>query len=78
MVGDLGNGADLEKLVLVAGHEHHVLVLAHVDRERDAHAGEGDGVIERDQPQDLFGLPARAGCLWVVPSLYAPYEVTNV
>ena len=51
LLGDLGDRADLEELVLVTGHEHDALVLADVDRQRDAHAREHDGVVERDQPQ---------------------------
>ncbi len=53
VLGDLGDRADLEELVLVARHEHDALVVADVDRERDAHVGEHDGVVERDQPQQL-------------------------
>jgi len=56
LLGDLGDHADVEKLVVVAWHEHHALVLADVDRQRDAHVGEHDGVVERDQPQQLPGL----------------------
>ena len=55
VVGDLGDRADLEELVLVAGHEHDVLVLAHVDRQRDPILGEDDRVLERDQAQQLLG-----------------------
>ena len=51
LLGDLGDRADLEELVLVARHEHDALVVADVDRQRDAHVGEHDGVVERDQPQ---------------------------
>ncbi len=50
LLGDLGDRADLEELVLVARHENDALVVAHVDGERDAHVGEHDGVVERDQP----------------------------
>ena len=56
LLGDLGDGADLEELVVVARHEHDALVVADVDRERDAHVGEHDGVVERDQPQAWPGL----------------------
>ena len=51
LLGDLGDRADLEELVLVARDEHDALVVADVDRQRDAHVGEDDGVVERDQPQ---------------------------
>jgi hypothetical protein len=51
---DLGDRADLEELVLVTGHEHDALVLPDLDRQRDAHAGEHDGVLERDQAQGLL------------------------
>src|SRR5439155_17726803 len=57
----LGDRAHLQELVLVPGHEYHALVVAHVDRERDAHAGEHHGVIQRNQPQRLLGL-ARGAC----------------
>ncbi len=61
LLGDLGDRADLEELVLVARDEHDALVVADVDRERDAHVGEDDGVVEGDQPQQL----AWAGRGWV-------------
>ena len=48
--------ADLEKLVVVARHEHDALVVAHVDRERDAHVREDDRVVKRDQAQRLLWL----------------------
>ena len=54
LLADLGDRADLEELVLVARHEHDALVIADVDGQRDAHAGEHDGVLERDQPQRLL------------------------
>ena len=56
LLGDLGDRAHLEELVLVAGDEHDALVIADVDRERDAHVGEHDGVVERDQPQDAASV----------------------
>jgi hypothetical protein len=56
LLGDLGDRADLEKLVVVTRDEDHTLVLAHVDRERDAHVGEDDGVVQGDQPQQLLRL----------------------
>ncbi len=55
-IGDLGDGADLEELVLVARDEHDTLVLADVIGERDAHAREDDGVVEGNQPQQLLRL----------------------
>ncbi len=54
LIANLGDRADLEELVLVAGDEHDTLVIAHVDGQRDAHAGEHDGVLERDQTQRLL------------------------
>ena len=54
LLGDLGHGAHLEELVLVAGHEHDALVIAHLDGQRDAHAGKHDSVLERDQAQRLL------------------------
>jgi len=35
--------------------EHDALVIAHVDRERDPHVGEHDGVIKCDQAEALLG-----------------------
>ena len=55
LLGDLGDRADLEELVLVARHEHDALVIADVDRQRDAHVREHDRVVEWDQAQDLLG-----------------------
>jgi len=55
-LGDLGDGADLQELVLVAGDEHDALVLADVDGEGDPHVGEDHRVVERDQPQQRLGL----------------------
>ena len=65
LLGDLGDRADLEELVLVTRHEHDALVLADVDRQRDPHVGEHDGVVERDQPQDrLRRMAVSGGSLW--------------
>ncbi len=61
LVGDLGDRAHLEELVLVAGHEHHALVIADVDGERDPHVGEHHRVVERDQTQALLGLALGRG-----------------
>jgi hypothetical protein len=58
-VVDLGDRADLQELVLVARHEHHALVVLDLHRERDAHVGEDDRVVHRDQPQQ--GLARVAG-----------------
>jgi hypothetical protein len=41
--------ADLGEVLLVARHEHDALVLAYRGSERDAHTGEHDHVIQRDQ-----------------------------
>ena len=67
LLGDLGDRADLEELVLVARHEHDALVIADVDRQRDAHVGEHDGVVEGDQPQPRLRLGGvECGLLWGV------------
>ena len=50
-LGDRGDDADLGELGVVARDEHDALVIAHRGGERDAHAGENDGVIEGDQAQ---------------------------
>ena len=55
LLGDLRDGAHLEELVLVAGHEHDALVIADVDGQRDAHVGEHDGVVKRDQAHTRLG-----------------------
>ena len=47
----LGDGADLRVLALVLGHEEHALLVADVDRQRDAHVGEDDDVVERDEQE---------------------------
>ena len=65
LLGDLGDRADLEELVLVARDEHDALVVADVHGQRDAHVGEHDGVVERDQPQDRLGrMAGSGGSLW--------------
>ena len=48
-VADLGDGADGRVLVLVPRHEQDAVLVADVDREGDVHAGENDGVFERDE-----------------------------
>ena len=45
-LGHGGHHADLGELPLVARNEHDAFVIADRSRERDAHAGEDDGVIE--------------------------------
>ena len=55
LLGDLGDRADLEELVLVARDEHDALVVADVDRQRDAHVGEHDGVVQGDKSQRGHG-----------------------
>ena len=50
-VADLGDGADGRVLVLVPRHEHDAVLVADVDRQGDVHAGEHDGVLERDEQQ---------------------------
>ena len=64
LLGDLGDRADLEELVLVTRHEHDALVVADVDRQRDAHVWEDDGVVEGYQPQQRLRL--RRLCLGIV------------
>ena len=55
-IGDLGDRADVEKLVLVARHQHDALVIADVLGQRDPHVREHDRVLERDQSQHGLGL----------------------
>ncbi len=50
-IGNLGHGADLCVLGLVPRHEQHALFVADVDRQRDGHAREHHGVLERDEQQ---------------------------
>jgi len=40
----------------VTRHEHDALIVADVDRQRDAHVREDDRVVEGDQPQRLLRL----------------------
>ena len=61
LLGDLGDRADLDELALVARDEHDALVVADVDRQRDAHVREHDGVVEWDQPQPGLGLVLSGG-----------------
>ena len=49
VVGDVGDGADLGVLTLVARDEQHALGLAGVDGERDGHVREDDGVVQGDE-----------------------------
>ncbi len=63
LLGDLGDRADVEELVFMAWDEHDALVIADVDRQRDAHVGEHDGVVERDEPQPRPGLRSLDGCV---------------
>ncbi len=50
-VGHLGHGADLRVLGLMPGHEQDAILVADVDRQRDGHAREHHGVLERDEQQ---------------------------
>ena len=50
---DLGHGADARERVLGARHEHHTLLVADVDGERDGHVREDDRVVDRDQQQSF-------------------------
>ena len=50
-VGHLGDGADLRVLLLVPGHQQDARFVAGVDRQRDGHAREHHGVLERDEQQ---------------------------
>ena len=42
---DLGDGSDLGVLLLVARHEQDLRLVGGVDRQRDGHAREDDGVF---------------------------------
>ena len=48
---DLGNGADGRVFVLVVRDEEDALLVGGVDRQRDGHVREDDGVLQRDQQQ---------------------------
>jgi hypothetical protein len=50
-VGDLGDGAHLRVLVVVPRYEQDALLVADVHRQRDGHAREHHGVLERDEQQ---------------------------
>ena len=48
-VGNLGHGADLRVLLLVPRHQENAILVAGVHRQRDGHAREHHGVLERDE-----------------------------
>jgi hypothetical protein len=50
-LGDAGDGAHGGILALMARHEQHAVVVADVDRQRDVHRREDDGVVEGDEEQ---------------------------
>ncbi len=50
-VGHLGDGADLRVLLLVPRHQEDARLVTGVDRQRDGHAREHHGVLERDEQQ---------------------------
>ena len=52
---DVGDHPDVRILRLVARHEKHLLLVSHVYRERDGHAGEYDGVVERNESECSHG-----------------------
>src|ERR1700730_536175 len=61
-LGDLRDRTHIEELVVVAGHEYHALVIAHVDGQRDPHVGEHDRVVEWNQLQQrLWAGRGRSG-----------------
>jgi hypothetical protein len=45
-VDDIGDGADLGEVAVVAGDQQDALLIAHVDRERHVHIREDDDVVE--------------------------------
>ncbi len=58
-VGHLGDGADGGVLLLVLRHQQDARLVTGVDRQRDGHAREHHGVLERDEQQvahDRFTL----------------------
>jgi hypothetical protein len=61
---DCGDGADLRVLALVHRHEEHAVGVGDVDRQRDGHVREDDGVFEWNQQQGaqigLLGLAMTA------------------
>ena len=60
-VADLGDGADLRVLALVARHEQHALLVADVDGEGDVHVREDDDVVQRDEQQRAQGFLTSLG-----------------
>ncbi len=52
-LGDVRDRADLRVLAVVARHEQDAIVVAGVDRQRDVHRGEDDGVVEGDDEELL-------------------------
>ena len=59
LLGDVDDGADGGVLALVARDEDDALLAGRVDRERDVHGGEDDGVVQRDE-QQLLGHAVRS------------------
>ena len=58
-LGDAGDRADRGVLALVARDEQDALLVADVDRQRDVHGREDDGVVEGDEEQRGHGQPLR-------------------
>ena len=56
LVRDLGHGSDLGVLAVVLRHEEHALLVADVDRQRHAHVGEDDDVVERHEQELAHGV----------------------
>jgi hypothetical protein len=62
VLDDVGDGADARERMLVTGDEQDALLLADVDRQRERHVREHDGVLERDQQEsahEVGSLPRR-------------------
>ena len=55
VLADVGDGADVRELVLVARDEQDTLLVADVDRQRQRHRREDDDVLEGDQQQSAHG-----------------------
>ena len=60
-VRDVRDHADPRVGVLLARHQEHALVAADVDRQRDRHPGEDDGVVQGDDAKPVHSATRIVG-----------------
>ena len=56
VIGDLGDGADLRELALVARDEQDPLLVANADGKRHIHGGEDHRVVQWDEQERCHGV----------------------